>query len=550
MRLRLIEEHENLFHKRELLLVIVAIAAGVLLSFYPMVFSGFSRMQHDPGDTRFNNYILEHSYRWVTGDSLHAELWSPPFFYPTKNTLAYSDTLLSLAPVYWGLRSFGMVPHVAFGVWMIVMSVLTSIAAYFLLRHGFRRSALGSCFGAWMMAYASSRIEQFSHQQLIGHFLTLIAIHALVVLFAHRPLSPKSRRICWGVFWGCFVTQFYAGFYFGFFLFLCLGLAFVSALCLRPMRAHLVDVVRQDLKYVLTTTVVVALSLAPLAWHYLMVASDVGMRGFSKEALPRLASYCYLGHTNILYGWLADWPSFRELPFRHEQAIGLGVATFLVTLWYLIKHREKLFVRLTVAIILSIVIFCTVFPGEITINRLWFYSIPGMRAIRVMSRIGMLFAIPAGIAIATLIDGQQRRRFKFAAVLVAMFCCLEQVHKPHSYQIETDRERIEPLIARLRQSGSQGPFYIEQQDRSRRWITPIDAMWISLEMGRPTINGYSGNIPPGYDLFNPEPENVSKALAAWNERYPDLSITTLQLIDSSHTQESTPVIANQPSSIE
>lgn len=547
MDLEMPEIQKDRFRSKELLLIAVVMTAGVLLSYSPMIFSGFSRMQSDPGDTRFNNYVLEHSYRWVSGDPLHAEIWSPPFFYPEKNTLAYSDTLLALAPAYWGLRSIGLEPHIAFGLWMILMSVFTYIAAYCLLRHGLRRTAIGSSLGAWMMTFASSRIVQIGHQQLIGHFLTLIAIHALLILFAHRPLSQRYRRFCWGLFWSCVVTQFYAGYYFGFFLFLCVALAVVCSLCVRSMRGRLFQVVRLDLKWVLVTLTLAVVSLLPLAWHYVLVASEVGMRGFSKTALPRFASYFYLGKTNVLYGWLTrHLQIFRSLPIRNEQAIGLGVATFLVTVWYLVKHRKNLFVRLTIAIILSIMVFCTVFPGELTIHRLWFYSIPGMRAIRVMCRVGMLLAIPAGIAIAMLIDRQQQRNLKVAAILVALFCCLEQIHKPHSYRIETDRERIEPIVTALRESDTTGPFYIAQQDRDRCWITPIDAMWISLEVGRPTVNGYSGNFPPEYNLFNPEPDEIAHALTVWKERHPKVSITALQLDGENRAEDPTHNLVSQP----
>jgi hypothetical protein len=547
MHLDLGETQERRFCFRELLLIAVVMTAGVLLSYSPMIFSGFSRMQSDPGDTRFNNYVLEHSYRWVTGDPMHEELWSPPIFYPEKNTLAYSVTLLSLAPAYWVLRSLEIEPHRAFGMWMILMSVLTYLAAYCLLRHGLRRTAIGSSLGAWMMTFASSRIVQIGHQQLIGHFLTLIAFHALMVLFAHRPLSQRYRQFCWGLFWSCVVTQFYAGYYFGFFLFLCVALCVVCALCMRTLRDRLFQVLRLDLKCVLGTLMLAVVALSPLAWRYFMVASEVGMRGFSKAALPRLASYCYLGQTNVLYGWLTHRSHvFRDLPIRHEHAIGLGVATFLVTVWYLVRHRENMLVRLTIAVTLTIVIFCTVFPGEFTIHRLWFYSIPGMRAIRVMCRIGMLLAILAGIAIATLIDDQQRRRLKVASILLALFCCLEQVHKPSSYRIETDRERIDPIVKALRESNTTGPFFIVKLARVWHWLTPIDAMWISLEVGRPTVNGYSGNFPPEYDLFNPQPEEIAPALAKWKERYPEISITTLKLTDDDRTKDSTHNLVSQP----
>ncbi|HEX7507046.1 MAG TPA: hypothetical protein VF550_09760, partial [Polyangia bacterium] len=34
------------------------------------------------------------------------------------------------------------------------------------------------------------------------------------------------------------------------------------------------------------------------------------------------------------------------------------------------------------------------------------------------------------------------------------------------------------------------------------WKYQIDAMWAQLEGGVPTVNGYSGNVPPGWTLGN------------------------------------------------
>ena len=46
-----------------------------------------TRMPSDLGDARFNNYILEHDYRWITGQD--SSLMDCPLFLPV-----FSDTSL------------------------------------------------------------------------------------------------------------------------------------------------------------------------------------------------------------------------------------------------------------------------------------------------------------------------------------------------------------------------------------------------------------------------------------------------------------------------
>ena len=69
-------------------LVALAWAIGMFLSFHPMILSGFERVQTG-SDTRFLNYVLEHSYLWVTRAENYSNYWHPTFFYPAENCAAY-----------------------------------------------------------------------------------------------------------------------------------------------------------------------------------------------------------------------------------------------------------------------------------------------------------------------------------------------------------------------------------------------------------------------------------------------------------------------------
>ena len=83
---------------------------GVVMAHYPMIFSGFARIQTDLGDTRLIHYLLEHGYLWVRRVPGHLDFWNPPFFYPAPNAAAYSDALVSVGPVYWLWRILGASP--------------------------------------------------------------------------------------------------------------------------------------------------------------------------------------------------------------------------------------------------------------------------------------------------------------------------------------------------------------------------------------------------------------------------------------------------------
>lgn len=495
---------------------LIVLTAGLAGTFGPTIFSGFRRLQTDPGDTRFNHYVLEHSFRWVRGDELHRELWNPPFFAPQKNVLAYSDTLLAVAPPYWVFRTAGLAPETAFGAWMFLMAGATFAAGFALLRHGLRYGATASSFGAFLIAFSSGRVNQLGHQQLLPHLFTIVAIHALLVLFTRDAVGTRARRLWWAAVFGCFAAQFYAGYYHGFFLFLSLLLAAVGSVFVRSLRQAAWEKIRRDLGFVAGASVVSGLALVPLAWHYLQVARELGVRGPEIAGLPRLTSFAYMGAANRLYGWAAEWKGFTDLPLAAEQAVGLGLVTSGVTLWFLRSRREMPWVRVVTFVMLTAFAFTTVFAAKVYLYRVWYYAVPGIQAIRVMARFWILLAIPAGIAVAAATEAIRRRAGMPVAVVLALLCCAEQLTATASYDVAEYRARVAAIAEQLDPSET-APFFVAAAPGEEPYLTQLDAMWAGLEVGRATVNGYSGNFPPGYDLYESNAADWRQRLAAWEQ---------------------------------
>ena len=107
---------------------------GMLVAFYPALLSGFRNLQLGYGDPRLVNYILEHSWLWVTGHPLNDSFWSPPVFYPAANVGAYSDTMVGSGPIYWLFRGLGAGPGYALQLWMMSCLSLCFLFTYIFLR--------------------------------------------------------------------------------------------------------------------------------------------------------------------------------------------------------------------------------------------------------------------------------------------------------------------------------------------------------------------------------------------------------------------------------
>jgi hypothetical protein len=91
-------------------------------------------------------------------------------------------------------------------------------------------------------------------------------------------------------------------------------------------------------------------------------------------------------------------------------------------------------------------------------------------------------------------------------------CLLEQGVGGSTFDPAASRADVQRLAAQVG-PGCQGFFYGPATGSEPSWKYQIDAMWAALERGIPTVNGYSGNVPPGWAL---EPVfRADAALLAW-----------------------------------
>jgi hypothetical protein len=301
---------------------------GVLMAHHPMILTGLRRMQTDPGDTRLNNYFLEHAYRWALGVPLHADFWSPPFYFPARNVAAYSDLLLSVAPIYAAIRALGCPPDTAFQAWMIAISALNYLAAYHLLRRRLRLGAPASCAGAFLFAFGAPRVNQMNHAQLLPQFFSLVTIDALFGLFAGAPAPAWGRAGLWLVAALGVVAQLYAGFYLGWFLLLALGVAAVAALLMRPTRGAFLAALVRDAPAIAAAAIAGYLLLRPMIAHYLAAQREVGSR-WVIETVPYIPSWrtlFHMGPRSWVYGRPA-WLRWFPLEMEHEKRLGIGLIT-------------------------------------------------------------------------------------------------------------------------------------------------------------------------------------------------------------------------------
>jgi hypothetical protein len=489
--------------RREALAIIVAgWVIAMLVVHHPMIFSRLHVMQFDEGDTRFNNYLLEHSYQWLKGSPLHKSLWDLPIFYPQRNTFAYSDVMVSFAPAYWFWRVVVRQPDTAFQFWMFTATTLNFGLMVYLLRRLLKLSTLAATCGGVLFAAAEMRTCQIGHQQLYCQVYVMLALIAVFKLFSPAARSRLAAAGWISLLVGSMVLQLWGGFYIGFFMVL-LGIVMAMwAVALRGTRAKLLAVVWRNKIAVMAALLAAAAVLYPLVGHYLVTYQENPERQFEnvQPMLPQPQAWLFMGWRNTCYYWLKFYGLFWHMPAKHEKILGLGFVTLAAAGTGLVLNWRKPSALLLLLMAISIVGLTTLFMDRYTLWYLVYHAVPGAKAIRAVARLGVFLLIPASFGFAWCIAAVERKA-AWLAVLLAAVCIFEQVEiaDPWSqYDKYAARNRVAALAAAVPRDAV-ASYASSSEDRPDA-LAQMDAVWAVENCGVPTINGYSGTTPRGYEL--------------------------------------------------
>jgi hypothetical protein len=160
-----------------------------------------------------------------------------------------------------------------------------------------------------------------------------------------------------------------------------------------------------------------------------------------------------------------------------------------------------------------IVMTTEIYPG-VTAWRFFFHIIPGANAIRALPRVSLLFLIPAAVGVAAFFE--KPRKLGVTIFLLALLVA-EQVQPAFNFSKQEARERASHLVKAVPRGC---PSFLYDPPPAERtlpdYVYQIDAMIASLELGIPTLNGFSGSVPPGW-------KGSAEAAKGWMQSYGDSS---------------------------
>ena len=437
--------------------------------FYPFLFTP-DKMPGDLGDMRFINYVLEHGYLWINQVDIHKSFWDMPFFYPHKNTLAYSDMLIGGMMIYTPIRFFVQSPQTALQIWFVIVSILNFLSCYIFMTKVFKFKPFEASAGAFLFAFGLPRHAQFDHAQL---FLQFFMIFSITAFLSVKPDNSKLKNnflfLTGSVM---FVLQLYTSFYLGWFMIFgtVLFLFLLLGLYNQELKNRVFEFLKLYKKEFFLSAIFSFILLLPLINHYLSVGSKFGWT-FTALVKP----FSMFVSDSFLDKFLITNPDI----VHHETKIGLGLLTTIFVILGLMKFRYKLHIFLFIGLVLY-------FFSNIYMNVLLYHYFPGAVAIRAAGRCIFLLLPLYAIGLANFLKDKP----KIIAAVFTLLFVMEQIPFRTGFRWEKSQHENN-LKKYIIPSGCSVIYY----SGKRHYENDLDILWFASNNDVYTANGYSGYAP-------------------------------------------------------
>ena len=546
--------------------ILTTLYLGVAFRLYENTF--WTHGLGDWWDPYYINFLLEH---WYLSAGRLTDPTTPPMFFPVEGTLGYSHGLILYVPFYVLARLF-LHPFQAYNVALFTVMASGVLCLYAFLRRflhlSFVEALLVSLFFLTSPNVMGPWIGIWSQRASV--FLVPII---LLAVFASYAMPHSPRRVLATLGAGCLSTLLYTqDFYSGHFTFFFAALAGVAwlasagrALVSRSLTFWSVAGSRP----IYAAMVIVVLAGA---WMLFIAASGGGSIGFfglsissrdwRRPAIVVLAALAFLlsrrafrdswvlpfltgafvGGCVFLWIYLGAYRTHREFPagpilerlrpFSGDPRGGYeSLRTFVligllaVAAWVPRSGANGTVRRVMAAgLLVSLAVLAVPFRlGDFSVWVVMRHLLPGFSSISDPTRIIYVFelaaAVWAGWFISRLREGSALRGAAAVVVLLLLIAPPNFVSFGFQRPRETYARWVEAPIAKDAACRAfvikpASAAYGERPDNA--WTTyPMDAMWVALRHGIPTLNGYSAWSPPGYSIGNPHDADYDAAVDRW-----------------------------------
>ena len=522
--------------QRILLLAAFCLACLALVGRYQL-FNGFTILPGDRYDVVISTTILEHWYRFFTGQ---AEWSQVNYFYPYARTIAQTDAFFLIGVAYFPFRLAGIEPFLAAELANFAVRACGFAFMYLLLRRMFSFSFPWALLAAGVFTLSSGLASHSSRIQFtalaFAPLISLLIGTAIKAFMEGDARRFRIRGVAAGLLYGAWcLTCFYVAWFFTYLFTVTaiLMFAWAGAAWRKQFGRQLIAHYRSVLVVLAGT----ALGIAPFVYAFLPKSREVGVRAYDSvlgNTIP-WQDVMQVGPGNLMFGRL--YASFLKLISPSYTPVGeyatIGFAPILFVLFVagciqLLRQRRR-----RELVILPALALATLLTWALALriggHSGWYFVyhvFPGAKALNVVAAYQFVLVLPV-VLIALRFLSTQRMGAPIALLLGALLVA-EELTRPY---LNLDRHAE---IARLALphapparckvfyvSGWEGQETIEgfPAPANNAYAHSVTAMMLAQALGIPTINGVASFTPKDWNLGAPLQENYDHRAFSYARKY-------------------------------
>jgi hypothetical protein len=444
---------------------------------YPQVFH-LTDGVHDDGDPLMVTWVLA----WVAHQlpRAPAHLFDANMFYPERNTLAFSETLLVpgviVAPLHW----LGVGSILIYNLVFLSGFALSGVGVALLVRRLTGNSGAAILAGI-VFAFPPYRIDHYAHLQLQQTQFIPLAMWAFHVLLDTGRLRDGVRL---GVLVAC---QMLSCMYYG--LFLIPYMAVVGGAMLTADRR----MSRERLVALAAAAAVVFVAMIPVGRAYMAARKVVGERGLAEVADGSATWRNYLAppEVNAVYGKM--FARFMQ-PERRLFPGFVAIALAMVGLWPPVSAT-----RLAYGLGLLLAFDVSLGFNGVIYRALYDYFLP-FKALRIPARMGLMvgfsLAVLAGHGATRLVSRLRSQPMRQAVLVTLGGLMLVEYASTPLELFRVPRNPPESYADLIRDRGDSPTAVLFEFPTSV--LSDPAYLYYSTFHWQYLISGYSGFFPPSY----------------------------------------------------
>jgi hypothetical protein len=506
-----------------------------ILFTYPLI-SNMHGYLSDLGDPALNASILHHNYQVIRNLDF-GNYFTTNAFYPYKDTLLFSETLLSTSLLSYPIFFFTNDIVFTYNIILFLSFFFSALAAYFLSKY-YTKNALASIFAGLIFGFGMFRFGQLGHLQILTAYFIPLSI-----LYFEKLLEKSNFKNTF-LFSLFFILNAHGSLYHMVMVTLVLGLVFL----IRVIQNKNIFTKRL-FGLLLLSIAFITIFVGPVYYRYYQFSKEYNVkREISENVLysSDITSVIAAPSSNYLYGENCGFlERFTKHTLRcYEKILFPGLTVLILVLscfWYFFKRKifDSIIQRKDIFLygVLSITSFIFAFgPFFKIFNRntgiplpyyLVYYLFPPAQGIRVPGRWNLIlfltFGVLSSFTIAFVLKRFQSYKVKvFVVIILLTLIGFENFSAPLAFKKVPDfKNGAFDYIRTNNEINVLAQLPLWTKENGKLELDSI-AMLNSTYHGKKIINGYSGFNPERRELFS---QNIDKTFPA------EESISELKKLD-------------------